>query len=198
VLSPRDRHPHALEPLKPVLEHRAVRLAQDIQPHVHYEIRADTEDIPIEGGMVQRAERHAIGDDGLASRVAVRQDVGGLEQLQIPKPADRASLLIRSQHSLPERLLVKPSLRDDGHVRSPRFSNPVIRIRHEQGMLLLVDGDEEAQCRGLVSDHVRGPDGHVLAGDHSKQVDEREPTQQGATKSHVVRVLWIGSSVAIP
>jgi hypothetical protein len=80
----RDSDPHALEPLKPVLEHRAVRLAQDIQPKVYHEIRADTEDVAIEGRVVKLAERDSIGHDGLTPRIAVGQDVGGLEQLQVP------------------------------------------------------------------------------------------------------------------
>jgi hypothetical protein len=36
--------------------------------------------------------------------------VGRLEQLPVPKPADRASFLIRPQHPLPKRLLMKPAL----------------------------------------------------------------------------------------
>ena len=103
----RHRDPHALEPLEPVLEHWPVRLAQDIEPEVHHEIRADAQDVAIEGRMVELAERDAIGDDGFSPRVAVWQDVGRLEQLPVSKPADRASLLIRPQHPLPERLLVR-------------------------------------------------------------------------------------------
>ena len=103
----RHRDPHALEPLEPVLEHRPVRLAQDIEPEVHHEIRADAQDVAIEGRMVELAERDAIGDDGFSPRVAVWQGVGRLEQLPVSKPADRASLLIRPQHPLPEHLLVR-------------------------------------------------------------------------------------------
>jgi hypothetical protein len=37
----RDRDLHTLEPLEPVLEHRPVRLAQDIEPEIHHEIGTD-------------------------------------------------------------------------------------------------------------------------------------------------------------
>jgi hypothetical protein len=39
-----------------VLEHRRGRLAQDIQPKVDHEIRADAQDVAIEGRMVKLAE----------------------------------------------------------------------------------------------------------------------------------------------
>jgi hypothetical protein len=93
----RNRDPHTLEPLKPVLEHWPVRLPQNIQPKIYHEIRADAEDVSIEGRVVKQAERYSVGHDRLASWIAVGQDVGRLEQLQVPEPANRASLLIRPQ-----------------------------------------------------------------------------------------------------
>jgi len=38
--------------------------------------------------MVELAQRDAVGDDRLPARVAVRQDVGRLEQLPVPEPTD--------------------------------------------------------------------------------------------------------------
>jgi hypothetical protein len=139
-----------------------------------------------------------IGDGGLPARVAVRQDVGRLEQLSVPKPADRASLLIRPQHPLPKRLLMKPALGDYGHVCPPGFYDPAVLAGRRQRVLLIVHRDEEAQRRGLVADHVHRPDRHVLAGDHPEQVDQRESTLHGAAEAHVVRVARIGAPIAIP
>ena len=94
--------------------------------------------------MVQLAERDAIGDDGFSARVAVRQDVGRLEQLPVPEPADGTSLLIRPQHPLPKRLLMKPPLGDDGHVCAPGLHNPAVLAGRRQRVLLVVHRDEEA------------------------------------------------------
>jgi len=48
------------------------------------------------------AEREAVGDDRLAERVTIGQDVRGFQQLVVAQPADGAALLIGAEHALAE------------------------------------------------------------------------------------------------
>ena len=59
-----------------VLEHRPIVVAEKPQTQLDRQIRSDAKDVAVEGGMVEGAQGQAIGYDGLATRVAIRQDVG--------------------------------------------------------------------------------------------------------------------------
>ena len=178
----RNRDPYALEPLQPVLEHGPVRLAQDIEPKVHHEIRTDAQDVASKAAWWSLQSATPL--ETMGSR-AGRRLAGCGPPRAVPgaEPADRASLLIRAQHPLPERLLMKPTLGDHGHVCAPGFRDAAVLAGRRQGVLLVVHRDEEAQRRGLVADHIHGPDRHVLARDHPEQIDQREPTLHGAAEA---------------
>jgi hypothetical protein len=160
----RDGDPHTLEPLEPVLEHRPVRLAPDIQPEVHEEIRAETQDVAIEGRMVEacRVRRHwrrwvpraGHRPAGCGPPPAAPGVEAGRSRIAPDTPAAPAA----------ERLLVQPPLGDHGHVCPPGLHAPAVLAGRRQRVLLVVYRDEEAQGRGLVADDVYGPDRRVLAG----------------------------------
>ena len=56
---------------------------------------------------MELAERQAIGDDSLSPWMRVWQDMGRLQQLHMPQPAERAALRVGSQDPLTEGVLVK-------------------------------------------------------------------------------------------
>jgi hypothetical protein len=64
-----------------VLEHRPVDLLQHVEAHRDLEVGRDADDVGVERGVMQLAEREAVGNHRLAERVAIREDVGGLQQL---------------------------------------------------------------------------------------------------------------------
>ena len=71
----------ALEVLQAVLEHRPVDLLQHVEAHRDLEVGRDADDVGVERGVVQFAEREAVGNHRLAERVALREDVGGFAEL---------------------------------------------------------------------------------------------------------------------
>ena len=85
----------ALEALQAMLEHRPVDLLQHVEAHRDLEVGRDADDVGVERGVMQRAEREAVGNYRLAGRVAIREDVGGLQQLVMAESADGASALPR-------------------------------------------------------------------------------------------------------
>ena len=87
---PRQKNLVAVDPFQPVQKHRPVLFIQDLLPDLDDVVRPDTDELPIEGGVVQLAEREPILHSRLAARLRVRNDVGGVEQLLVAKTAQRA------------------------------------------------------------------------------------------------------------
>src|SRR5207249_11961577 len=56
----------ALKALQPVLKHRPVDLFQDVEAHLDLEVGRDADDVGVERGMMELAEREAVGDYRLA------------------------------------------------------------------------------------------------------------------------------------
>ena len=67
----------ALKALQAMLEHRPVDFLQHIEAHGDLEVGRDADEVAVEGGVVELAEREAIGNDRLAQGMAVGEDVGG-------------------------------------------------------------------------------------------------------------------------
>jgi hypothetical protein len=78
VVGARHVDASALKTLQPMQQHRPVDFLQHVEAHGDLEIRRDADDVRIEGGVVELAEREAVGNDRLTPRVAVRQDVRSL------------------------------------------------------------------------------------------------------------------------
>ena len=79
----RDVDARAVEALEAMAEHGPVGLAENGGLHLDLEIGANAEQVAVERRVVQRAESQAVRHHGLAARVAIGQDVGGLEQLLV-------------------------------------------------------------------------------------------------------------------
>jgi hypothetical protein len=90
----------ALEALQAMLEHRPVDFLQHVEAHGDLEVGRDADEVAVEGGVVQLAEREAVGNDRLAQGMAVGEDVGGFQQLVMAEPADGAALLVGAEHAL--------------------------------------------------------------------------------------------------
>src|SRR5258708_6368165 len=112
---------YPLEALQTVTQHGAIGLAKDVEAYLDAQLRRDSQDVAIEGGVMQLAQRKAVGDDRFASGMAIGQDVRRLQQLLVTEPADRALRPIRLQHPLPKALLVDATLREPRDGRASRF-----------------------------------------------------------------------------
>ena len=116
MLRARHHHDNSMEPLQPVLQHRAILLLEHVEPHFDPQIRPDPKDIPVESRVMQRTEREPVRHDRQSTRMPVRQNVRRLQQLEVSQPADRAPLSVRTQDAHSERLLVQSKKRRPGRI----------------------------------------------------------------------------------
>src|SRR5688500_18679464 len=87
----RDLHQRAtVVLLEAVTQHRSVGLAEQARRYLDGVIRTDPEDVLVVGRVVQLAEGQAVGDDGIASRVGVGNDVRGIDQFGLIECANGA------------------------------------------------------------------------------------------------------------
>src|SRR3954463_2481757 len=102
-------------------EHRAIGLGENRGAHFDRVVGPNREEEPIERGVVQLAERETVANDRLALELAVRGDVRSIEQLVVPQPAQRASLLVRTHHALTKSNQVKAAAERGGHICPTRL-----------------------------------------------------------------------------
>jgi len=69
----------ALEALEAMPKHRPVDFFQHVEAHGDLEVGRDADEVAVEGGMVELAQRETVGNDWLPQGMAVREDVGGLQ-----------------------------------------------------------------------------------------------------------------------
>jgi hypothetical protein len=103
-----------VEALKAVNEHWAVRVVEHILPHLHDTVRRDPDEVPVEGSMMEIAEREAVWNGWHSARVRVRHNVRGFEQLVAPEPTHRAVMLVRAHYPLAKLGLMQPLAKTDG------------------------------------------------------------------------------------
>src|SRR5256885_9292351 len=97
-------------------EHRSVLLLEDVIADLHHKVGPYSEDVSVERGVVNLAERETIGNHRVAPRMAVGKDVRSLEKLGVAQHAHRAALPVRAQDPSAELLLVHASLRNHSDV----------------------------------------------------------------------------------
>ncbi len=91
-------------------QRRGVALVRLEDPNLDDVVGPDTDELTVEGGVVQLTERETILDPRLAVWLRVWNDVGGVEQLLVAETAQGALLPVGAQHSFAERTLVEPYL----------------------------------------------------------------------------------------
>ena len=83
----------------------AVRLVQQIGTHLHNVVGADAEKVPIEGGVMELAERQAVRYDRFPL-IAVGHDMCGVQQFRVPEPAECTLLTVGGEDALSKCALV--------------------------------------------------------------------------------------------
>jgi len=129
--------------LEPVFEHRAVNFVEQSLIDPDHEARGDPQEVPVEGCVVNLAQGHSIGYDGVATYLAVTDDVGGVEQFDVSKSAHGATRPVGVKDSLSKQGLMKTLL---GHSRGVHLLGCVQRREDESNVRA-----REAQDGFLVS-----------------------------------------------
>jgi hypothetical protein len=163
-----------------VPEHRPILLPKNVPTDLDNEIGTNTEDVPIERGMVELAEGKTVGNGRFAQRVAVRQDVGGIEQLHMTQPAHGALFPIRSEHTFSERDLMHPHVYLGGDVAPSNLGDCRrtigIQVDRRFGR---VHRDPERLTGAVLIDDEDWPHRKVPPGRDAVKVDERGLTNHG-------------------
>ena len=74
-----------MKPLESVHEHGSVDLFQDVLPDVHGVVGADCKEVPVEGRVVQLAEREPVRNARLTADLGVGDDVRRVQKLVVPR-----------------------------------------------------------------------------------------------------------------
>ena len=75
-----NEDPPLVELLEAVDEHRSVVLVENVAADLYHEIRSNADQILVEGGVVQLAERKAVRNHRSPHGIMVRHDVGCVQQ----------------------------------------------------------------------------------------------------------------------
>jgi len=184
---------------------RTVVLLQDVRSNLEYVVRTKTEELPIEGGVMESAEREPVADEWLSSGLGIGDDVRRVEQLFVTEVTEGALTLIGREHPLAESSLVQTDAngrRDVAPTRTVRVLNSDVYVRgrpgREKQMLRIVDGNRHGQARRIIPDDVYGPRRQVLARRDAVKVRERKPTPHRLPQALILWMIGIAPAIPVP
>ena len=194
-----------MEILKSVAQHGTVALLQHVFPNVHVQVRIDSQDVLVVGGVVDLAERETVPNLRDAGLFPVRHDMRRIQQFAAVQTTERAALAIGPQNAAAEAHLVKAPLGGDGHVAPPGMNGP--GIMHDALSRRLSRGPSggdaviRLQNEGLgtpVIAHDMDPGERKVDAPRDADEVEKGPLHlhQGA-QPHVVRVIGTTTTVAV-
>jgi len=185
-------------------KHRPVILLEYVPAHIHHIVRPDPDEEVVECGVMELAQGNAVLNHGIAIRFTVRDDVGGIEELSVPQPAQGALLPVSIEYSLPEPSLVE-SLPND---RRDVLSAPCIlgSLRSESILLgplvclqvsAVIHRDHELPVNRVISYDEHGPHRYVLPGHDAMEVHQRRTLPHGHPEAFVLAMVWVAGAVAV-
>ena len=128
-------------------KHRSVRLLEQPGAHVHDEIGSYSDEVGVVGSVVDLAKREPIGNDRLARRLTVGDDMSGVEQFWMAETAHGTTLRVSAQHPSPKHRLMEAGAGEASHVGALRNRER----RQVDQALVLIKGDNE-----VVSERIFG------------------------------------------
>jgi len=153
-------------------QHWSILFLQDIAANVDSVVGIYTEDVAIEGAVMNAAEGEPVWNFRSAALVAIRQDVRRVEQFAMSQAADRAALFVRNENQLAEAMLVEADLHGGGGVSAPDRENVELRRDLPDRSSRGVDGDFKCEILRSVANDVAGEQRLVHALCKAVEVDE--------------------------
>jgi hypothetical protein len=177
----------SIETLQAMDQHRSIGLTEHVFTHLNPVVGSDRNQVSIERGVMQRAQRDPVRDGGGTAFIPISNNVRRFQQLITLQSADRTMALIGFQHSFTELLLMK-TLLDDARCVSPanRCLHRLIIDAPQSGEAALVNCDGERQPVAVISNNVDGILGGVAAGNYAVEVDQGNAPALSFPKSRVV------------
>ena len=168
-------------------------------------LRSDPEEHSVERRVMDLAERESVRHHRIASRIAVRDDVRGIEQRLPPQAAERAAAPVGAEHSVPKDPLVNPRQHRAGRVAALEF--PVTCSGHRtpfpvgrpliHSKISVIHGHGEGQGRRVVRNDEGRPDRQVATLPDPVKVEERPLFLHQPSQPHVVCMAGIGLEIPI-
>ena len=116
MLDPRQPNQLSIEALESVHKHRTIGFMQDVLADFNAIVRPNGDQVRVKRGMMQGAQRDAVGDSRRPALVPIGDDVCSLEKLVALEAADGAMTLVGLKHALAELLLVQSLLHQPGRI----------------------------------------------------------------------------------
>lgn len=175
----RKDDPRTVERLEGVNQSWTVGLGKNVVADLDHIIGAETEEVTVEGGMMQRAESDSVPDEWLSGGLRVRNDMGRVEKLLVTQPAECALALVRLEYPFPESALMEPKAHDGGGVETTCGVGVLVNLigrgnRPQAHMSCIVDGYSEGESARLICDDEDRPGGEVPPRDDPVKVDKRK------------------------
>src|SRR5437773_9173200 len=96
-----------MQALDSVSQCRPIGLMQYVVANLNHVVRAQPDEEPVERTVMERAQGETVSDHGFALWVRVWDNVGGAQELFMPKTAKGALVPVGLEHALPERTLME-------------------------------------------------------------------------------------------
>jgi hypothetical protein len=181
-----------------MFQHGTIHFAQNIQAHLHDQIRTDPQYVPIECRMMELAEREAIWDNGFAQGVAIGEDMGGLQEFGVAEAANRTLRLVGTEDALAEALLVKSALGHGGDVLAASLRACLgDDLMHCGALLGCVHRHTETKARRIIGHNIDRPHRQVLTRNDAEEVDQRRSALHGESQANIIPMCRIGPPVTI-
>jgi len=181
----------------------SVVLLKNIPAHLKHVIRAESQEVTIEGRVMQGAQRQPVADKGFSGWLSVRDYVRRIKELLVTQTAECTLTSVGFQDTLTEGSLVESNSDGGSDVHATGAIGVLVHLvpsnRWLQAhMRRVVDRDGERETGRIICNHKDGPRREILSGDDSMEIDQRETALHCQTEAPVVRMLWIRAAISIP
>jgi hypothetical protein len=179
----------ARQSLEALLEHWAVVHRQQGFADVNSVVRINTDQVGVEGCMMQFRKRQSVGHNGLAEfGVDIGHDMSGVEEARLGQTRQRAATLVGGQYGFPEGGLMQPLAHHPQAISALTYGRKV-------GVYVDLCWDSEREprlelgCRPL--GNVGRPDRHPTLRRDAQEVEDRGLLVAGFAKPSVVSCLGV-------
>lgn len=155
-------------------------LFKDVRSHLKDIVRPESQEVAVEGCVMQGTQRQSISDERFSGRFRVCDDMGSIKEFLVTKTAERTLAPVGIEHTFPKASLVEPSSDGCRYVHPARgiliLADPVRRGgAFEVDMFSVIDGDREREIPRIITHNENGPRRQVFPWNDPMKIDQREP-----------------------
>ena len=172
-----------MHPLEGVHQSWTITLLKDVAPDFHDEVRSHSQNLCIEGAVMDGAHCQSVRYDRFAA-IRILLDVRGIEELEVPESAERALAPVSKKHTLAKRSLMQAHTNGLLGILAAKSN---IRRMRKRGILPLttqcfIDGHDELVLSGFLSNQPDGVESYELSGRYRHEVNKGASKLQGSSE----------------